>query len=313
MNRSFPPSLVAFALVLAANPAFAVEARKPNAPERPPFEVGKPIEKENFWVGVFGPTNCSWIDTGDGVLVIDTGASAADAKNLKAEIARTTKDKPIKWIAMTHMHADSNNGLATFLSTDATIFANARTTGALAKAFPQGKTKAPTVIGVSDRIAFVAGKRVFEIGVPAENAHTAFDLYVFDTSTRTVFVGDLVTTDHCPILWDPDSDPKGWIAILDRLDTLGAQGLVPTRGIAKTGAAAEIDRTRRYLTSMLTFLVEKKKQNAPEARVSGELAAEKLADYCPRELNALNALSVYRRLLNDGTTRPGSAAKPAPK
>ena len=89
---------------------------------------------------------------------------------------------------------------------------------------------------------------------------------------------------------------------------------MPTRGIARAGAAAEIEKTRRYLTSMLAFLVEKKKQNAPEARVSGELAAEKLADYCPRELNALNALSVYRRLLSDGTTRPGSAAaKPAAK
>ena len=116
------------------------------------------------------------------------------------------------------------------------------------------------------------------------------------------------------MLSDPDSDLKGWIAALDRLDTLGARGLVPTRGNPTANAAPEIEKTRRYLTSMLAFLVEKKKQNAPEARVSGELAAEKLADYCPRELNAINALSVYRRLLSDGTTRPGSAAaKPAAK
>ena len=65
---------------------------------------------------------------------------------------------------------------------------------------------------------------------------------------------------------------------------------------------------------MLAFLIEKRKQNAPEARVTGELASEKLADYCPRELSAINALSVYRRILNDGTTVPGSAAaSPAPK
>jgi glyoxylase-like metal-dependent hydrolase (beta-lactamase superfamily II) len=312
MNRSFPPSLAALALVLAANPAFAVEAPKPKAPEMTPFEVAQPYP--NSWYGRFGVTNCSWIDTGDGVLVIDTGATAADAKNLKAEIARTTKNKPIKWIAMTHLHGDSNNGLSTFLPTDATIFVNARATGALATSFAQGKTKAPTVIGVSDRIALVAGKQVFEIGVPAGNAHTAFDLYVFDIPTRTVFVGDLVTPDRCPMLSDPDSDLKSWIAILDRFDALGAQGLVPTRGNPTGSGAPEIEKTRRYLTSMLAFLVEKKKQNAPEARVSGELAAEKLADYCPPELSALNALSVYRRLLSDGTTRPGSAAaKPAAK
>ncbi len=314
MSRPLPPSLAALALVLATHPSFAAERPKPKRPERLPFEVAKPIEKENFWVGVFGPTNCSWIDTGDGVFVIDTGATAADAKNLKAEIARTTKNHPIRWIAMTHAHTDSNDGFTTFLPTDATVLVNARVAGAVARQMAEGKTKAPNVIGVSDRIAFVAGGRAFEIGVPAGNAHTAFDLYVFDVPTRTVFTGDLVTTDRCPMLSDPDSDIKGWLSALDRLDTLGAEALVPTRAVARTGAAAEIEKTRRYLTSMLAFLLEKKKQNAPEARVSGELSAEKLADYCPRELNAINALSVYRRLLSDGTTRPGTAAaKPAAK
>ena len=312
MNRSFSFPFAALTLALAAMPAYAVETPKPKAPEIPPFEVAQPYP--NSWYGRFGVTNCSWIDTGDGVFVIDTGATAADAKNLKAEIARTTKNKPIKWIAMTHLHSDSNDGFVTFLPTDATIFVNARATGALATSFAQEKARAPHVIGISDRIVLVAGKQVFEIGVPAGNAHTAFDLYVFDASTRTVFAGDLVTTDRCPMLSDPDSDIKGWIAILDRFDTLGAQGLVPTRGNPTGSAAPEIEKTRRYLTSMLAFLVEKKKQNAPEARVSGELAAEKLADYCPRELSAINALSVYRRILNDGTTVPGSAAaKPAAK
>ena len=209
---------------------------------------------------------------------------------------------------MTDMHAESNDGLPTFLATDATIFANARATGTLAASFASAKKKPAAVIGVSDRIALAAGKRVLEIGVPEGNAHTGFDLYVFDASTRTVFVGDLVTPDYCPELWDPDCDLKGWIAALDRLDSLGAQGLVPTHLNPTPAAAPEIEKTRRYLTSMLAFLVEKKKQNAPEARVSGELVAQKVGGYCPRERSAINALSIYRRLLSDGTTRPGGAA-----
>src|SRR5271169_750180 len=305
MNRFSTASLPAFVLVLAAAPAAAMEAPKPKAPEMPAFEVAQPYP--NLWYGRFGSTNCSWIDTGDGVLVIDTGATAADAKNLKAEIARTTKNKPVKWIAMTNLRPETNDGFVAFLPTDTTIFVNARATGTLATSFAK-KTKAPTVIGVSDRIALAAGKRVLEIGVPEGNAHTAFDLYVFDVSTRTVFAGGLVTPDHCPWLLDPDCDLKGWIAALDRLDTLGAQGLVPTHLNPTPAGAPEIERTRRYLTSMLAFLVEQKKQNAPEARVSGELVAQQVGDYCPREVNAINALSVYRRLLIDGTTRPGGAA-----
>jgi glyoxylase-like metal-dependent hydrolase (beta-lactamase superfamily II) len=315
MNRSFPSrpvGLTLLALVLAGSRAFATEAPKPTASDVPAFEVAQP--SPDVWYGRFGVTNCSWIDTGDGVLLIDTGATAADAKNLKAEVARTTKNKKIRWIALTHLHSDSNDGLATFLPTDATIFVNARATGILATSFGQGTTKFPTIVGVNDRIAFVAGKRAFEIGVPAGNAHSAYDLYLFDLPTRTVFTGDLVTPDRCPILSDPDSDLKGWIAVLERLDTLTAQGLVPSRLNPTPAASAEIEKTRRYLKSMLAFLTEKKKQNAPEARVTGELAGEKLSDYCPRELSAINALSVYRRILNDGTTVPGSAAaSPAPK
>ena len=314
MHRFLPSRLAFLAFVLSGGPAFAGEAPKPKAPDVPPFEVVRPFATDASWYGRFGVTNCSWIDTGDGVFVIDTGATALDAKNLRAEVARTTKNKPIRWIAMTHLHSDSNDGFSSFLPTDATVFVNARATGALAAAIAQVKGKAPTVVGINDRVALVAGKRAFEIGVPSGNAHTAYDLYVFDIPTRTAFVGDLVTTDRCPMLSDPDSDLKGWIGILDRLDTLGAQGLVPTRANPTPSATIEIDKTRRYIKSMLAFLTDKKKQNAPEARVSGELAAEKLSDYCPRELSAINALSVYRRIQNDGTTVPGSAAAaPAPR
>lgn len=308
MNRPslFRIALLAFTLVGGG----LLRAQEPKAtpPGVPPFEVVKPFPTDNSWYGRFGVTNCSWIDTGDGVLVIDTGATADDAKNLKAEIARTTKNKPIRWIAMTHLHSDSNDGFSSFLPTDATIFVNARATGALATAIAGGTGKTPTVVGVSDRVALVAAKRAFEIGIPSGNAHTSYDLYVFDTTTRTVYAGDLVTSDRCPMLSDPDSDLKGWIGVLERLDALSPQGLVPSRGNPTPAATAEIEKTRRYLRGMLAFLTEKKKQNAPEARVTGELSNEKLGEYCPRQLNALNALSVYRRIQNDGTTVPGSAA-----
>jgi glyoxylase-like metal-dependent hydrolase (beta-lactamase superfamily II) len=303
MNR-FPLRFAAAALAAAvlAAPARAAD---------PAFEVAKPYE--GTWYGRFGTTNCSWVDTGDGVFVIDTGATPTDAKNLKAEIAKTTKNKPIKWIAMTHLHADSNEGFSAFLPTDATILVNAKATGILAASLA-GKGKLPHILGVSDRVALVVGKQAFEIGVPAGNAHTAYDLYVFDASARTAWAGDLVTPDRCPMLSDPDSDLKGWVAALDRIDSLKPAALVPTRGNPVTSATAEIERTRRYLTSMLQYLVEKKKENAPEAKVSGGLAGEKVGGYCPRELSAINALSVYRRMTPDGSIVPGSVLqKAAPK
>ncbi len=302
MNR-LPFTLAAAALAASlAAPARAADD----------FAVASPYE--GTWYGRFGATNCSWIDLGDGVLVVDTGANAADAKNLRAEIARTTKGKPIKWIALTHLHADSNDGLASFLPTDATIFVNAKATPILATGLQgKGGGKVPPIAGITDRVVLASGKKVLEIGVPEGNAHTAYDLYLFDPSARTAWVGDLVTPGRCPMLSDPDSDIKGWLGFLARLDALKPAAIIPTRDNPTTGATAEIDRTRRYLVSMLQFLTAKKKQGAPEARVSGELAGEKLGDYCPKELAAINALSVYRRIAADGSTLPGSALPPKPK
>jgi glyoxylase-like metal-dependent hydrolase (beta-lactamase superfamily II) len=299
---------VLLALGLAAALAPPLAAQVPPTPTAKPFEVAQ-IDSSS-WYGRFGFTNCAWIDLGDGVLVIDTGGSAEDGRNLLSEIARTTKNKPVKWIAMTHLHTDSNDGFPSFLPADVTVFVNARATGQFAPLVTKAG-KAPRVVGVSDRISFLSSTQVLEIGVPPSNAHTDFDLYVFLVRSRTAFVGDLVTTARCPLMSDPGTDPKGWLKALDRLESLGAEILVPTRGNATNTPALEIDRTRKYVATMLDFLVEKKKQNAPEARVSGELAAQKLGDYCPRELNAINALTIYRRLAPDGSVTP-AAALPAP-
>ena len=292
---------------LAGPPAPAPDAKSAAAP----VNVARPFKDVGLWYGLFGGTICSWLDAGDGVFLVDTGSSGADARALKAEIAKTTKNKPVKWIALTHLHADSNDGLPTFLPTDATIFVNAKAAALLVDVTNRQKGPAPSIVGVGERLLLMAGKLRLEIGVPPANAHTASDLYVFDAGTRTAFVGDLVTPDQCPMLSDPDSDLKGWLLALDRLDSLKAAALVPTRGNPATNPAAEIDRTRRYITSMLQYLVEKKKQDAPEARVTGELSIEKLGSYCPRELNAINALSVYRRIAVDGTMVPGSALQKA--
>jgi glyoxylase-like metal-dependent hydrolase (beta-lactamase superfamily II) len=307
MNRLVPRVLAA-ALAVSALPLAAQP--KSAAPASPPPTVAQPFKDVGLWYGVFGTTLCSWLDSGDGVFLIDTASSAADAKALRAEIARTTKNKPVKWIAMTHLHTDSNEGLATFLPSDVTIFVNAKASAILADFMTRQKGPAPNVIGVAEGIVLAAGKLRLEIGVPPANAHTASDLFVVDAVTRTAFVGDLVTPERCPMLSDPDSDIKGWLVALDRIEALKPSGLVASRGNPSANGAPEIARTRQYLTSLLQFLVDKKKQNAPEARVSGELSAQKIGDYCPKDLSAINALSVYRRMAADGTTRPGSAASP---
>ena len=67
--------------------------------------------------------------------------------------------------------------------------------------------------------------------------------------------------------------------------------------------------TRDYLNRMLEILKEMKAKGAAEARVSGELFAKKIGDYCPQELDAINGLALYRRMTPDGKFPPAKTTK----
>lgn len=304
----------------AAAPAAAA------TPAVKPFEVvkiagAKDSTTGGIWYGRFGPTNCSWIDMGDGILVIDTSATVQDGANLAAQIRETTNGKPIKWFVLTHLHGDSNGGLNSFIPTDATIFTNARVAPTVSFALSdQGRAgKIPTVVGVADKIRVVSGKNMVELSVPKGNAHTDADLWVFSPQTGIAWVGDLVTPTRCPMMSDPNCDPAGWLTVLDELDSLGPKVMVPSRGDAAVSPAlqkgvpdvtAEIFATRKYIKDVVTVLRDLKKKGAPEARVAGELATKKVGEYCPAQLDAVNAQGLYRRLGADGkfTAPPDPAA-----
>ena len=190
------------ALALTALPALAqgpVAGKAAKAtPDIPAYEVA--TLGKNGWFGRFGPTNASWIDMGDGVLVIDTGATIEDAANLAAQIKKTTNGKPIKWFVMTHLHSESNTGVQAFLPTDATFFVNAKVaaTAAVALKGKEGQKQA-TVVGVVDKAVIAVGSHVIQLGVPTGSAHTDHDLYAFSMEHRALFVGDLVTPGRCPM------------------------------------------------------------------------------------------------------------------
>ena len=316
MTKFRPVLPAAFAALLVAGTAAAQTPAPPKAPEIPPFET---IQADpHSWVGRFGVTNSAWFDLGDAVLLIDTGASEADGRNLLAEVKRTVPGKPVKWVVMTHLHGDSNGGFPAFMPTDATLIVNERAVPMFHQ-LVRGAGKAPTVVGVKDKLVIQGRMQSLEIHAPSSPAHTADDLWVFQPSANAVYVGDLVTPGRCPMMTDPGTDPKGWLAALDQIEAVHAGALVPTRGPSTLKVAEQILGARSYIKRMLDILTAMKKINAAEARVSGELAAQKIGEYCPKELDVTNALYLYRRMNDDGTFKQkpggpaGGPAKPAPK
>jgi len=278
-----------------------------------PFEVAS--SSPTSWYGRFGWTNVGWIDMGDGVLLIDTGASAADAENIKAKIKETTKGKPIRWVVLTHPHIDNSGGVPSFLGTDATFFVNLKAAGPTATHLARDKgSRIPSVIGVKDRAVIASGANAVELVAVDGSAHTADDLIAFHRATGIAYVGDLLTPNRCPMTSDPGADPRGWNAALDDIALLHPALLVATRGDATGQVEAELNKTRAYLKRVTDLLAEFKKQSMPDARVASELVQRKLGDYCPTPLDNANILRLYQRADASGNLKPATgAAKPATK
>ncbi len=282
------------------------------AKEIPPFEVAADPAR-GIWYGRFGRTNCSWVDMGDGVLVIDAGASEADGKNLAAQIKETTKGKPIRWFVLTHLHADSNTGLTSFLPTSATIVVNDRVAAQVAGPLAGKEGKPVSVLGVSDRLTIATGKRVAEVVATSGPAHTDHDLFVVLPAVGAAFVGDLVTPGRCPMMSDPACSPEGWLKALTRIEGYHPTLLVATRGDSTTLVERELNATRNYVNRVLTVLADCKKQGFADARVTSQLVLSKMGEYCPNELDAVNGLALYHRMKADGTIPAGADKPPAPK
>jgi glyoxylase-like metal-dependent hydrolase (beta-lactamase superfamily II) len=205
-------------------------------------------------------SNAGFVVGNDGVLVVDALGSPALASELLAEIRRVTP-LPVRWVVVTHYHADHIYGLQVFRAAGATVLAHADGRAYLNSDTARQRLEASRrdiAPWIDARTELVAADRwltepVTRLDLGALTvevrhtgpAHTAEDLVVWVPQRGALFAGDLFFAGRVPFVGQADS--RRWIGALDGLLALRPRVVVPGHGSVSTEPAADIALTRDYL------------------------------------------------------------------
>ena len=229
------------------------------------------VEKvaEGVWmVPTQAGSNAGWFLVGDEVVAVDAGGDAGTGKMILDKIRETTGGKPVKYLIVTHAHADHGGGAGAFAAAGAEVICQENAAAGLAPlAAPANKSKAG-LMAFSERFALFGGTRrvaVYFLGP----AHTASDIFVLLPDDKILFTGDVALGKRAPYMQSPDVDPKGWENTLARLAKLDVEKVVPGHGTVGTKQAiADSYGYVKKVNELAAMLIsEKIEENMIEARL----------------------------------------------
>lgn len=208
-------------------------------------------------------SNAGFVITDDGVVVIDALGSPTLAAELIDEIRRLTA-QPIRYVIVTHYHADHVYGLQAFKAAGATILAHPLGREYLRSETAQRRLEASrqelfpwidetTRLVAADRWldAEETSLRVgsFEFLIRHVGpAHAPEDLVVYMPKRGVLFAGDLVFRGRIPFVGQADS--RRWIASIGRLIEFRPRIMVPGHGPVSEEPLVDLELTRDYLAHL---------------------------------------------------------------
>jgi glyoxylase-like metal-dependent hydrolase (beta-lactamase superfamily II) len=227
-----------------------------------------------------------------GTLVIDTGLGERNGATV-VRVAQKLAKGPNLYLTNTHYHSEHTSGEQAF--PESTILIRLalqqdemnKRVGAHLEAFrnmsaqnkdllQEVKFRAPDILFDREMKLDLGGvtARLFWLGA----AHTKGDMLIFVEEDSVLLPGDIVEKNLFPIMPNEDSSVKGWLAILDHLETLQPRVIVPDHGAAVTNAS-EIGHERAYLLDLQARASELKRQGVPVDDAGKQVAAEFHAKY----------------------------------
>ncbi|KAA2264586.1 MBL fold metallo-hydrolase [Solihabitans fulvus] len=195
----------------------------------------------------------------DGVVLVDTCATARRTTRFLAAVAAASGDAPIRLAVNTHLHGDHTYGNA-LLPESTVLVAHERTRAGLLADFILAATPPiwsplpdwgvtavrPPTVTLRDELTLHTGQRRIELRHPGHPAHTEGDVVAWLPAERVLFSGDLLFHGVTPLLLM--GSVAGAIASLDWLARFAPATVVPGHGPLIDGDAlpAVLDAHRRY-------------------------------------------------------------------
>jgi glyoxylase-like metal-dependent hydrolase (beta-lactamase superfamily II) len=213
-----------------------------------------------------GDPNTGVVVGDDCAMVIDTQATPVMAADVIRHI-RTVTDKPIKYVVMSHYHAvrvlgASAYGASEIIASEDTrdliVERGAQDMKSEIERFPRLFRAVETIPGLTWPTLTFKGEMTVWLGklevrlMQLGRGHTKGDTVVWLPQQKVLFSGDLV--EYGATAYAGDAYFRDWPATLDRVEALGATGIVPGRGAALTDAAMcrdGIATTRAFIRELL--------------------------------------------------------------
>ncbi len=195
------------------------------------------------------------------VAVIDSGGNPDQGLALKQAVTETTRT-PICYVINTHVHPDHIYGNSAFKAAGVNFVGHRKLAAAMAargsyylgKAAEQLDVKLSAAdliapdIEVKDSLKLDLGGRILTL-TAHPSAHTDNDLSVYDEKTQTLWLSDLLFTEHVPTL---DGSLKGWLGEIDKLEKRSFRYVIPGHGELVTDWPQSMQAQKHYLTLLLT-------------------------------------------------------------
>ena len=220
-------------------------------------------------------SNAGFVVTDEGVVVFDALGTPSLGWALLEAIRKVT-DKPVRYVALSHYHADHIYGLQAFKDhTRAVIVAQdrareykeqdeeiqderagarlAQRRAALAPWVNDKTRVVPPDVTFSDQMTVTLGGKTFRM-IYAGPAHSASDMMMLVEPDGVLFAGDIVQSSRVPFMNGDDVDTKQWLKGLQAVGDLDPKFIIPGHGQPSTAAKQAIAFTRDYITYVRTTM-----------------------------------------------------------